>query len=144
MEKNRDETSDKTEIVFSREILSVSVRTDGFDIIKSGMAIGIDENSSIQIDVNCARKRDFSIIFSFEKDDSKDYRIDRKLNEESSVFTITCTNVDKYGGVGTSNPIVLGSYTEDGDEKKILLHFWITPVGKRKISKLEYELLLEK
>lgn len=118
-----------------------SYKSCGHEIVDSGTIYLFKRDGDIEYNMDIVVIKEpeirfkLKIIFNF-ADDGKEAYINRKVEKETVYFE--CYNFNSSLGVGTSEPVELGSVAN----RKLYMHLWVYAPGNE-TRKIEYTLYLE-
>lgn len=120
--------------------MQITLSSGNYNIIDSGQVFLFNESEDLQMDVVADDNFAFSIIFKFIRDDSEEQSVDKKILENTIIFS--CLNFDDIG-TGFSEPMSIA--TVGG--KEMFLMFWSYLEGmkeKGRVRSVKYTLFCEK
>ncbi len=120
--------------------MEITMSSGNYKIIDSGQVFLFGEDDELRMDVDANKDFTFSLIFKFMKDDSKEQKIDKKIIENSIVFT--CLNFEDLG-TGFSLPMSIAKI----EGKEMFLMLWSYMEGDNesgKVRSIKYTIFLEK
>ena len=120
--------------------MEIIMSSGNYKIIDSGQVFLFGLDDELRMDVDTNKGFVFSMIFKFINDDTKEMRVDKKIEENTISFT--CVNFEGLG-TGFSSPMSIAKI----EGKELLLMLWSYLDGdseRGRVRDVKYTIFLEK